>query len=165
MKALTKKYKPVAARQKCKTDGAHLPVPKSEAENQWFNNYRKQVKIGDFWLGIDDAEVEGKWKTEDGDRLTYGNWDYNQPSNTRNSVRGRAKVNFHFTFCSNKNDLRTTTKIMVFFELRMPNGMIPLPIGTCLYCALSLLRELPPRMNFIQSNVGSVTSSRRQHLQ
>ena len=88
MKAYTGGYKAIAAREKCKADGAHLPTPKSEAENHWFDNYRAKVNIRDFWLGIDDIKVEGEWKTENGDLQTYFNWANNQPDNWKNSVKG-----------------------------------------------------------------------------
>ena len=69
MKAYTGTYAAIAAREKCRADDEkfHLPTPKNDAENHWYWNYALRFSISDFWLGLDDKDVEGQWKTEDGD--------------------------------------------------------------------------------------------------
>ena len=54
-----------AATDYCTADGAmvHLPTPKSEAENLWYNDYMYSggtKSYSSFWLGINDANVEGR---------------------------------------------------------------------------------------------------------
>ena len=57
-----------AATDYCTADGAmvHLPTPKSEAENLWYNDYMHTNYLPPnslsvyFWLGIKDANVEGR---------------------------------------------------------------------------------------------------------
>ena len=83
VKAYNELYEPIAAREKCKADGSHLPTPRSEAENAWYRNYAAKLNIDYFWLGIDDANVEGEWRTETGDLQTFFKWDSEdgQPNN------------------------------------------------------------------------------------
>ena len=68
---VTKKTAPekthTAGTQECTADGAmvHLPTPKSDAENQWYNDYVyvnifSSSSYDRFWIGIDDAQVEGR---------------------------------------------------------------------------------------------------------
>ena len=73
---VTKKTAPessyTAATDNCSADGAmvHLPTPKNDAENQWYMDYvvanhkESHVAWTSFWLGINDAQVEGR-----GDRI------------------------------------------------------------------------------------------------
>lgn len=70
-------------RHKCKADGnnVHLPMPRSAAENQWYKNYAAKVNIPSFWLGINDVDIEGEWRTDNGDLQAYFNWHPNQPNN------------------------------------------------------------------------------------
>ena len=65
---------PTAASQYCAADGAmvHLPAPKNEAENLWYNSYMfaNHKDTGtwafftgghvSFWLGVNDANIEGR---------------------------------------------------------------------------------------------------------
>ena len=71
------------ARHKCAADGnnIHLPMPKSEAENQWYQSYAAKASIPRFWLGINDVDVEGEWKTDNGELQTYFKWHPKQPNN------------------------------------------------------------------------------------
>ena len=55
-----------AASASCALDGAsvHLPTPKNAAENDWYNDYmqalRPTMSNNFFWIGINDALVEGR---------------------------------------------------------------------------------------------------------
>ena len=73
-------------RNKCKADenNVNLPMPKNEAENQWYQNYAAKANIPSFWLGFDDLDVEGEWTTDDGKPQTYFKWRNGQPNNWHN---------------------------------------------------------------------------------
>ena len=82
-KTYTEIFQFTAAREQCKADGAHLPIPKTEAENQWYKNYAAKVGLSYYWLGISDNDLEGEWKTDKGDLQIYSNWNGNEPNNYR----------------------------------------------------------------------------------
>ena len=64
------------ARSLCTADAdyVHLPMPQNDAQNMWYVNYAKQLGFNGYWLGINDAIVEGEWKTDKGDLQTYLPW-------------------------------------------------------------------------------------------
>ena len=69
------KYKEAKAR--CQSDGTHLPVPKSAAENDFISyivTHSGSSRSHHTWLGIDDIEEDGNHKTMDGSDLTFTNW-------------------------------------------------------------------------------------------
>ena len=67
---VTKKTAPVldvnGAKNHCAADGAnvHLPTPKNDAENEWYNDHMTALKPPGsdvyFWLGIYESSVEGR---------------------------------------------------------------------------------------------------------
>ena len=65
----------------CENDGAGLPVPRSDEENKFVAdmNYHE-----DTWLGINDIAIEGTWVDNDGNPITYSNWDAGEPNNSNN---------------------------------------------------------------------------------
>ena len=71
------------SRQKCRSDGDNInfPIPRNKAENQWYQNYAAKFEKPGYWLGINDADVEGEWRTDNGDLQTYFNWLSGQPNN------------------------------------------------------------------------------------
>ena len=81
VKAFNEAYSPTAARDKCTSDASylHLPIPISAAQNQWYWKYSQHMALADYWLGINDAAVEGEFRTDKGDLLTYSNWATLQP--------------------------------------------------------------------------------------
>ena len=75
-----------AARARCESDGAYLPAPMSDAENNFILGLRPE---GDFWLGVYDVEsvnllpiaphigeqyYEERWKLLDGSDVKYTNF-------------------------------------------------------------------------------------------
>ena len=71
----------LSAQKKCKQDGAALPVPKSMEENEYFGNLgRNQGKH--IWLGINDIANEGEFVDNDGQAITFQNWNTGNPGNS-----------------------------------------------------------------------------------
>ena len=71
------------ARALCAADASyvHLPMPQNRAQNTWYINYAKRLHSKGYlphynghWLGINDAQSEGEWKTDTGDLQTYLPW-------------------------------------------------------------------------------------------
>ena len=65
--------------QQCTNDGARLPVPKSDEENEFFFN----LQVGSFnsyggWIGVNDKEQEGLWVTDNGEQLNWFSWAPNE---------------------------------------------------------------------------------------
>ena len=63
----------VAARERCRGDGANLMIPENFADLQFIAQeipYSRAV-----WLGINDIEEEGTFVRDDGLPLTYTYWD------------------------------------------------------------------------------------------
>ena len=59
------------AKEEAAAQGAHLVAINDEAEEKWllglFGNHL-------YWIGLSDAEKEGKWVWQNGEPLTYTNW-------------------------------------------------------------------------------------------
>ncbi|MXV74858.1 hypothetical protein F4Z99_11330 [Candidatus Poribacteria bacterium] len=59
------------ARDRAAAEDAHLVAINDEAEQKWllglFGNHL-------YWIGLSDAEREGKWVWQNGEPLTYENW-------------------------------------------------------------------------------------------
>ena len=59
------------AKDRAAAEGAHLVSINDEAEQEWllglFGNHL-------YWIGLSDAEKEGEWVWQNGERLTYTNW-------------------------------------------------------------------------------------------
>ena len=68
------------AKRACEEDGAELPVPRSDEENEYFATLR-QYRTWSIWLGINDVETEGVWVDNDGKRISYQNWGKGEPNN------------------------------------------------------------------------------------
>ena len=61
------------SRSRCERDGAILMIPENFADLVWIG---EQFPIErSVWLGINDIEEEGNFVRDDGQPLTYTNWD------------------------------------------------------------------------------------------
>ena len=72
-----------AAKAQCESDGTHLAIPKSEAENDFIASL---IPNEDIWIGINDIEEEGTYVTVDGSAISYTNWKSGQPDNHIHSI-------------------------------------------------------------------------------
>ena len=84
------------ARTKCSQDGTgdvkgELATPLSSTENEWFVNKAKELRLGAFWLGVTDKDVEGTWTNLYG-RQTYFNWYAGEPNNHGQAGQDCAKA-------------------------------------------------------------------------
>ncbi|XP_035657358.1 deleted in malignant brain tumors 1 protein-like [Branchiostoma floridae] len=73
-----------AARRRCAEDGALLAMPKDRRINDFISAFYRTY--GGIWLGLTDADREGRWVFEDGTSLAstgFSNWDYGEPNNHR----------------------------------------------------------------------------------
>ena len=65
--------------QQCANDGARLPVPRSDEENEFFFNLQfNKVNGYGGWVGINDDAQEGTWVADNGDELTWFPWGPNE---------------------------------------------------------------------------------------
>ena len=67
-----------AAKAQCESDGTHLAIPKSKAEND-FN--ASLIPNEDIWIGINDIATEGSFVAVDGRQVSWTKWDKNEPNN------------------------------------------------------------------------------------
>lgn len=74
----------------CKNDGSHVhqPIPKSDEESQWyadfvFNEFSKFPSWNPtdvyFWLGVNDAVVNGEYRDDKDEVQSYFKWGPSQP--------------------------------------------------------------------------------------
>ena len=48
----------------------------------------QSIKNLHIWIGINDMRREGKWVAYDGSKLTYTNWEIDEPNNQQNEDCG-----------------------------------------------------------------------------
>ncbi|XP_078499059.1 uncharacterized protein LOC144754746 isoform X2 [Lissotriton helveticus] len=69
-----------ASRKACEAAGGILPTPLNPEEDSAIAQIRKS-KNKRVFLGITDKEEEGVFKRLDGKRITFANWNVNEPNN------------------------------------------------------------------------------------
>ena len=67
-----------AAEYDCETWGGKLASIHSQIENDSLRTIATKDGVGDFWIGLSDAKVEGEWRWEDNTTLDYSNFDVNE---------------------------------------------------------------------------------------
>ena len=91
------------AKAQCKSDGAYLAIPRSEAENDFIAGL---IPNADIWIGINDMAKEGSFVAVDGRQVSWTKWDKNEPNNlgaNEDAVEIR-QVNVHLTIPKSWND-------------------------------------------------------------
>ncbi|XP_071820943.1 C-type lectin 1-like isoform X2 [Apostichopus japonicus] len=87
-------------------DNGHLVHIDNEEENNEVKAIRLQANIGHeyIWIGIHDSENEGEWKYEDGNPLTYKNWNKGEPDGYNDQYCGVMNKNglYHDRKCTTR---------------------------------------------------------------
>ena len=68
-----------AAEAMAQTWGGHLATIRSAAEDQWLMGL---YSPDNYWIGFNDAAVEGSWVWSSGETPSYTNWAPGEPNNT-----------------------------------------------------------------------------------
>ena len=70
-----------AARTQAAAEGAYLVAINDAAEQKWL-----QTVFGNqpSWIGLNDIAQEGEWRWDNGEPLTYTNWEFQEPHDTNN---------------------------------------------------------------------------------
>ena len=70
-----------AARTQAAAEGAYLVAINDAAEQKWLQTvFRNQPS----WIGLNDIAQEGEWRWDNGEPLTYTNWEFQEPHDTNN---------------------------------------------------------------------------------
>ncbi len=74
-----------AASTACSTLGYHLVTMGSAAENAWVTSSTNSLMPSyDPWIGYNDIASEGSWVWDNGEAVTYTNWNSGEPNNSSN---------------------------------------------------------------------------------
>ncbi|MCY4567574.1 MAG: sigma-70 family RNA polymerase sigma factor [Candidatus Poribacteria bacterium] len=70
-----------AARTQAAAEGAYLVAINDAAEQKWL-----QTVFGNqpSWIGLNDTVQEGEWRWDNGEPLTYTNWEFQEPHDANN---------------------------------------------------------------------------------
>ncbi|XP_048038216.1 C-type lectin domain family 4 member E-like [Megalobrama amblycephala] len=66
----------IESRRYCTERGADLIIINNREEHEFVKK-----RFDDFWIGLTDSDVEGRWKWVDGTNMTSGFWVDRQPDN------------------------------------------------------------------------------------
>jgi hypothetical protein len=80
------------ARQICEEKGGHLVSISSFAENDFITNELKEQNIEHVWIGLTDELYEDNWKWVTGEKLSFTNWNSDEPNNT-NGLEHYVEIN------------------------------------------------------------------------
>ena len=72
------------AMQQAEAEGAYLLSINDRSEEVWLRHIYGNERI---WIGLSDAEEEGKWKWHSGEPVTYTNWSPYHPENGNTEAR------------------------------------------------------------------------------
>ena len=69
------------ARTQAAAEGAYLVAINDAAEQEWLQTvFRNQPS----WIGLNDIAQEGEWRWDNGEPLTYTNWEFQEPHDANN---------------------------------------------------------------------------------
>jgi WD40 repeat protein len=102
-----------AARDLSKSNGGHLVIIESLAENEFVGKLVENNAWQDAWIGATDQAEDGKWRDVNGAILTFTNWMPGQPNNKNNeehyaliSNRATAGTNIAWRWSDQPNESR-----------------------------------------------------------
>ena len=76
------RYQLEQAERACEELGAELPLPENQIQNDdMLKAFKHITPNGLIVIGLNDKEQEGKWVKSNGEKVTYFNWDENEPNN------------------------------------------------------------------------------------
>ena len=110
----------VDAKRQCESDGAHLAYPMFDAENVFIAN----IIFGQFWIGINDIDEEGKFVTVDGLDVSYTNWKNTDGINEPNNLNNEDGVISNFRGHGFWNDVKTYWKYKFVCHYRIESKFI-----------------------------------------
>ncbi len=78
------------ARAQAAAEGAYLVTINDEAEQKWL-----QAVFGNqpIWIGLNDVATEGKWQWDNGEPVTYTNWEFQEPHDPNNEAEDYVILN------------------------------------------------------------------------
>ncbi|CAG0906251.1 unnamed protein product [Cyprideis torosa] len=94
------------ARDNCTARGGELTPVRNRDENDFVFNMSTAGSFGYLWFGGNDFKVENEWEFLDGTKLTWTNFNLNQPENstTQQCLAIRRDINlWHDLICSSNN--------------------------------------------------------------
>ena len=74
-------YELQEAKSRCAKCGASVPLPRNRNENEDYRVAFEELDSTFVALGLNDVATEGVWRDNNGNRVTYTNWDSGQPNN------------------------------------------------------------------------------------
>lgn len=78
------------ARAQAAAEGAYLVTINDEAEQKWL-----QAVFGNqpIWIGLNDVATEGEWQWDNGEPVTYTNWEFQEPHDPNNETEDYVILN------------------------------------------------------------------------
>jgi len=116
------------AKAACAAAHTFLVRPKDQQVMNRLQNFLKDKTITDYhvWIGLDDIDIEGTFKWNDGDVLTWSKWSGDNPDNYRNMEDCATVVplyNYRW------NDARCGHKYEFVCQLKETRPRPPMPGG------------------------------------
>ncbi|XP_078607411.1 polycystin-1-like protein 2 isoform X2 [Branchiostoma floridae x Branchiostoma japonicum] len=107
------------ARQLCAMEGTHLAMPKDKGRNVFVESL---TTADPYWIGLNDMDVEGQWRWEDGTALDMANdfssWAVGEP----NSNGEQHCVRHYDEGLWDDNQCHDTLKVLCQINLACPGG-------------------------------------------
>lgn len=94
--------------EKCIRVGGHLAIVTSQPEDEFVAG----ISRGHVWLGASDEHEEGAWAWIDGARMSYANWDSDEPNNTTSRETGEQEDYLMMSKYGKWNDLARSSHVI-----------------------------------------------------
>ncbi|CAH1246669.1 PRSS12 [Branchiostoma lanceolatum] len=112
-----------AAREVCAADGGHLADDRTEAVHDFLVSTASDVDPSeDYWISLNDQEVEGSWVWSDGGRLGDGDFASWAPGKPNNDDCAKLSANKGFLWDDEKCDKSNYFICQVSLDIRLVGG-------------------------------------------